>query len=123
MRHSMPSTGALQCAPHLVEGLAIVHAHDGANHLGHNDHVAQVRPHWGWLLARLGRLLGRPQLLDEGHGLPLEAPVESGTTQWSICCEPCACMQVCQLPGLISYPAPLAMVCSGLQLLSASLLA
>lgn len=35
----------------LVEGLAVVHAHHGANHLGDDDHVAQVS-------ADLGRWVG-----------------------------------------------------------------
>lgn len=37
----------------LVEGLAVVHTNDATNHLGDNDHVAEVSPH------RFGLFTGR----------------------------------------------------------------
>jgi hypothetical protein len=35
----------------LVEGLAIVDTNNAPNHLGDNDHVAEMGLHWLWLLA------------------------------------------------------------------------
>ena len=49
---------------HLVEGFAVVHSNDGANHLGDNDHVAQVCADRFRALALLGISLGFPELLD-----------------------------------------------------------
>jgi len=60
----------------LVELLAGVDADDGADHLGHDDHVAQVRLDEIGLLVGLGLLLGFAQLLDQAHGLALQAAVE-----------------------------------------------
>ncbi len=65
---------------HLVEGLAIVDADDAADHLGHDDHVPQVCPHWLGLLALLSLLLGLPQLLDQRQRLTLEPALESAHT-------------------------------------------
>ena len=53
----------------LVEGLAVVHADDRADHLGHDEHVAQVRAHGVGLLARRRLLLRLAQLLDERERL------------------------------------------------------
>lgn len=63
----------------LVELLAAVDADDAANHLGHNDHVSQMRLDQVGLLVGLGVLLRLAQLLDQTHGAALEAPVESTT--------------------------------------------
>lgn len=60
----------------LVELLAGVDADDAADHLGHDDHVAQVRLDEVGLLVGLGLLLGLAQLLDQTHGLALETAVE-----------------------------------------------
>lgn len=62
---------------HLVELLARVHTNHAANHLRHDDHVAQMRLDEVGLLVGLGLLLGFAQLLDQTHGLALEAAVES----------------------------------------------
>ena len=61
---------------HLVELLARVDANDAADHLGHDNHVAEVRLDEVGLLVRLGLLLGLPQLLDQAHGLALQAAVD-----------------------------------------------
>ena len=62
---------------HRVEDLAVVNAHDGADHLRDDDHVAQVRLDDGGLLIRRGLLLGLAQLRDEAHGLALQAALEA----------------------------------------------
>lgn len=46
---------------HVVEGLAVVHANDAADHLRHDDHVAQMGAHSVGLLALVRRLLGLAQ--------------------------------------------------------------
>lgn len=50
---------------------------DGANHLRDNDHVTEVSLDKVGLLVGLGLLLGLAELLDQTHGLALEAAVES----------------------------------------------
>lgn len=60
----------------LVELLAGVDADDGADHLGDDNHVAEVRLDEVGLLVGLGLLLGLAELLDEAHGLALEAAVD-----------------------------------------------
>jgi hypothetical protein len=61
----------------LVEFLAAVDANHGANHLRNNDHVAQVCLDEVWLLVGLCRLFRFAELLDQAHGLALEATVEA----------------------------------------------
>jgi len=61
----------------LVELLSRIDADDRSNHLGEDDHVAQVGLDQVGLLVRLGLLLGFAQLLDQAHGLALETAVES----------------------------------------------
>ena len=61
---------------HLVELLAGVDADDAADHLGHDNHVAEVRLDEVGLLVGLGLLLGLAELLDQAHGLALEAAVD-----------------------------------------------
>ena len=56
--------------------LAVVDADDGADHLGDDDHVAQVGLDDGGLLVWRGLLLGLAELLDEAHGLALETALE-----------------------------------------------
>lgn len=63
----------------LVELLATVHTDNTANHLGHDDHVAQMRLDLVGLLVRLGILLGLAKLLDEAHRLALETTIEPTT--------------------------------------------
>ncbi len=63
----------------LIELLARVHTHHTADHLRHDDHVAEVRLDGVGLLVGLGLLLGFAQLLDQTHGLALEAAVEPAT--------------------------------------------
>jgi hypothetical protein len=60
----------------LVELLSRVDADDAANHLGDNDHVAEVGLDLVGLLVGLGLLLRLAELLDETHGLALETAVE-----------------------------------------------
>ena len=60
----------------LVELLARVDADDGADHLGDDNHVTEVRLDEVGLLVGLGLLLGLAELLDEAHGLALEATVD-----------------------------------------------
>lgn len=60
----------------LVELLAGVDADDGADHLGDDNHVAEVGLDEVGLLVGLGLLLGLAELLDEAHGLALEATVD-----------------------------------------------
>ena len=60
----------------LVELLARVDADDGADHLGDDNHVTEVRLDELGLLVGLGLLLGLAELLDETHGLALEAAVD-----------------------------------------------
>lgn len=61
----------------LVELLAGVDADNAADHLGDNDHVTQVRLDKVGLLVGLGLLLGLAELLDQTHGLALQATVEA----------------------------------------------
>lgn len=61
----------------LVELLTGVDADDGADHLGDDDHVTEVGLDEIGLLVGLGLLLGLAELLDETHGLALQAAVET----------------------------------------------
>jgi hypothetical protein len=61
----------------LVEFLARVDANDAANHLRNDNHVAKVSLDEIRLLIWLGLGLGLAQLLDQTHGLALQATVES----------------------------------------------
>ena len=56
--------------------LAVVDADDGADHLGDDDHVAEVGLHDRGLLVGGRLLLGLAELLDEAHGLALQAALE-----------------------------------------------
>ena len=60
----------------LVELLSRVDSNDGADHFGHDDHVTEVGLDEIGLLVGLGLLLGLAELLDQAHGLALEAAVE-----------------------------------------------
>ena len=61
----------------LVELLAGVDTNDGTDHLGDDDHVTEVSLDEVGLLVGLGLLLGLAELLDQTHGLALEATVEA----------------------------------------------
>jgi hypothetical protein len=61
----------------LVEGLAVVHTDDGADHLRDNNHVAEVSLDDGGLLKSWSILLGLTELLDQAHGLALETALEA----------------------------------------------
>ena len=61
---------------YLVEGLAVVHANHGPNHLGHDNHVPQVGADGLGLLPSRGILLGLPELLNERKRLPLQTTLE-----------------------------------------------
>merc|ERR1719234_509683 len=56
----------------LCEDLAVVNSNNGASHLWDNDHVPQVSLDHVGLLVGGSLLLLLPQLLDQGHWLPLE---------------------------------------------------
>merc|ERR1719153_227797 len=60
----------------LCEDLAVVNSNNGAGHLGDNDHVPEVGLDHVGLLVGGSLLLLLPQLLDQGHWLPLESPGE-----------------------------------------------
>lgn len=60
----------------LVEGLAVVHANHGPDHLGQNDHVPQVSLHHLWLLHWGSLLLGLTQALEERLLLAAQATVQ-----------------------------------------------
>lgn len=64
----------------LVELLAGVDADDAANHLGDNDHVTEVGLDEVGLLVGLSLLLSLAELLDQAHGLALEATVDPATS-------------------------------------------
>lgn len=61
----------------LVELLTGVDTDNGADHLGDDDHVTEVSLDEIGLLVGLGLLLGLAELLDETHGLALQAAVET----------------------------------------------
>lgn len=61
----------------LVELLTGVDTDNGADHLGDDDHVTEVRLDEVGLLVGLGLLLGLAELLDQTHGLALQTAVES----------------------------------------------
>jgi len=60
----------------LVELLAGVDTNDRADHLGNDDHVAEMGLDEVRLLVGLGLLLSLAELLDQAHRLALEAAVE-----------------------------------------------
>jgi hypothetical protein len=60
----------------LVELLAGVDTDNGADHLGDDNHVTEMGLDEVGLLVGLGLLLGLAQLLDEAHGLALQAAVD-----------------------------------------------
>jgi len=60
----------------LIEGFALIDSDDASDHLGHDDHVSQVGLHRLRLLVGEAVLLRLAQLLDEAHGLALEAAGE-----------------------------------------------
>lgn len=60
----------------LVEGVAMVHAHHAAPHLGQDDHVLQVCLHHLELLHGRSLLLGLAQALQLRVLLPLQTPVQ-----------------------------------------------
>ena len=62
---------------HLVEGLAVVHAHHAAHHLGQNNHIAQVRLHHLGLFHGRRLLLGLAQALQQRVLLPPQAPIQT----------------------------------------------
>lgn len=62
---------------HLVEGLAVVNTDDRTDHLGHNDHVTQMRLHDCRLLVDGCLLLGLAQLLDQSQRLALQTARET----------------------------------------------
>lgn len=63
----------------LVELLAGVDADDAADHLGNDNHVTQVSLDNVGLLVGLGLLLSLAELLDQAHGLALQATVDPAT--------------------------------------------
>lgn len=61
----------------LVELLSGVDANDASDHLGDDNHVTEVSLDEVGLLVGLGLLLGLAELLDQTHGLALEATVDT----------------------------------------------
>lgn len=61
----------------LVELLARVNANDGTDHLRDDNHVTEMGLDEVGLLVGLGLLLGLAELLDQAHGLALQAAVDS----------------------------------------------
>ena len=61
----------------VLEGVAVVDGNDGADHLGHDDHVTEVSADGRGLLTDLGELLSLAELLHEGHRLALKTTVEA----------------------------------------------
>ena len=61
----------------LIELLATVDTNHRPNHLGHDDHVAQVRLNQVGLLVRFRGLFRFAELLDQAHRFALQAPVEA----------------------------------------------
>merc|ERR1719487_1675752 len=55
---------------HGGEDLAVVHANDGADHLRHDQHIAQMRLHDVGLVVRAAILLRLAQLLQQSIALP-----------------------------------------------------
>lgn len=55
---------------------AVVYADDAADHLGDDDHVAEVGLDDGGFLVREGLFFGFAEFLDEAHWAALEAAVE-----------------------------------------------
>jgi len=60
-----------------VENLAIVYANNRANHLGDDNHVAQMRAYCLWLLTATSLFLRLAELFDQLHWLPCEAALET----------------------------------------------
>lgn len=60
----------------LVEFLARIDTNNAANHLGHYNHITKMCLDEIGLFVGLGFLLGLAKLLDEAHGLALQATVE-----------------------------------------------
>jgi len=60
----------------LVKGLSLVDTDDAADHLGHDDHITQMSLDGVGLLVGKASLLALAQLLDQTHGLSLEAAGE-----------------------------------------------
>jgi hypothetical protein len=63
----------------LVELLAGVDTNNAANHLGDNNHVAEMCLDKVGLLVGLSLGLGLAELLDQAHGAALETTVETTT--------------------------------------------
>uniref|UniRef100_A0A3Q2U3X5 Uncharacterized protein n=1 Tax=Fundulus heteroclitus TaxID=8078 RepID=A0A3Q2U3X5_FUNHE len=78
---SQVMTAHLRCQPshldfNLVEGLAVVHADHGADHLRQDHHVPQVGLHHLGFLHRGRLLLGLAQALEEGLVFAAQATVQ-----------------------------------------------
>ena len=67
----------------LVEGFPLINTNHGSNHLGHDDHIPEMRFYNLRFLQRRSFLLGLPQFLEEGDMLPLETSsiATAGTTR------------------------------------------
>lgn len=62
---------------HLIELLPAVDANHAADHLRHDNHIAEMGLHEIRLLVGLGFLLGFAQFLDQAHGFAFQAAVEA----------------------------------------------
>ena len=72
-------TNHLRLDLNLVELLAGVDTNNAANHLGDNNHVAEMCLDKVGLLVGLSLRLGLAELLDQAHGAALETTVEPTT--------------------------------------------
>lgn len=61
----------------LVEGLSVVDTDNRSNHLGDNDHVAEMSLDNSRFLQSRSILLGLTELFDQAHGLTLETTLET----------------------------------------------
>lgn len=62
---------------HLIELLPAVDANHAADHLRHDNHIAEMGLDQIRLLVGLGFLLGFAQFLDQAHGFAFQAAVEA----------------------------------------------
>ena len=63
-----------------TEDLSVVNTDNRTNHLGNDNHISQVSLDDGRLVTGRSILLRLSELLDEGHGLSLESPLESSSS-------------------------------------------
>lgn len=70
-------TNHLRLNLNLIKLLSTVDTNNTTNHLGHHNHISQMRLNQIRLLIRTSFLLGLAEFLDEAHGLALQTAVEA----------------------------------------------